>query len=110
MLQYLNQDVFATTVQQEEIVLVDFSADWCGPCQMLQPILEEVAEEFDGKATIAKVDVDQNPALNAVFNIRSVPTLLFFKKGELVKNLQGVQSKKLLREELENLLSNQEVA
>jgi thioredoxin 1 len=74
-------------------VLVDFWADWCGPCKMIAPILEEVAHSHEGKVRIAKLNVDENSAIAARFNIRSIPTLLLFKEGALVAQKVGAVSK-----------------
>ena len=83
--------------------MVDFRATWCGPCNMLMPVLEQLAEEWQDKAVFGMVDVDQSPALAARYAVSTVPTLLFFKDGELVGELVGMQSKKRVGDMLAKL-------
>ncbi len=96
---------------QEEVlnadmpVLIDFWAAWCGPCRMVAPSIEELAEEFEGRAKVAKLDVDHNPQVSMQFGIRSIPTLLFFKDGRVVDQLIGVAPKKVLAGKLESLVA-----
>lgn len=85
-------------------VLIDFWAEWCGPCKMLSPIVEELAGEYEGKAIIASVDVDSNPNVSAKFGIRSIPTLLFFKDGEIVDKQVGYVPKAALAQKLDGVL------
>jgi len=85
-------------------VLVDFWATWCGPCRQIAPIIEDLADEFEGRAKIGKVDVDENPQVAQQFGIRSIPTLLFFKDGEVQEQLVGASGKKPLKQKLEQLV------
>ena len=84
-------------------VLVDFWAEWCGPCKMIAPILDEIAKEKAGTVKIAKVNVDTNQSLSARYNVRAIPTLLFFKNGELKDQITGMTSKKDLLSRLDAL-------
>jgi thioredoxin 1 len=86
-------------------VLVDFWAEWCGPCKMVAPVLDELAKEYEGKIKIAKVDVDQNQQVAGNFNIRSIPTLLFFKNGQVVKQLIGAHPKTKLITEIQEVIA-----
>ena len=82
-------------------VLVDFWAEWCGPCRMLAPTIDALADELDGKAVIGKLDVDENPTVPGNFGVRSIPALLVFKGGQLVDQTIGLQSKDALKKLLE---------
>ncbi len=85
-------------------VVVDFWAEWCGPCKMIAPILSEIASEQSGKVTIAKLNVDENPDLAMRFNVMSIPTLLVFNNGEVAKRLVGAKGKGQLLQELDEFL------
>lgn len=85
-------------------VLVDCFAVWCGPCQMMAPTIEELAEEYAGRVIVGKLDVDENPATAQKFGIRSIPTLLFIKDGKVVEQTVGVQSRDVLQDKLDALL------
>ena len=85
-------------------VLVDFWAEWCGPCKMIAPVVEELATEFDGKMSFAKVDVDSNPGISTNYGIRSIPTLMIFKNGEPVDQIVGAVGKNILVERINKSL------
>lgn len=89
----VNTQTFKELVQKDTLLVVDFYATWCGPCKMLAPVLDEVAAEFEGKATIVKVDVDESEELAIEFGIRTVPTVLFFKGGQVVDKFVGAVPK-----------------
>jgi thioredoxin 1 len=85
-------------------ILVDFWADWCGPCKLIAPILEELVAEFEGKLRVAKLDVDDNPAITGRLSVMSIPTLILFKDGDIATRLVGAKGKNQLRQELEAFL------
>src|SRR5213592_467520 len=100
----LNESNFDREVTQDDKpVIVDFWADWCGPCKMIAPVLDEIAREKAGSVKVAKVNVDENQSLSLKFNIRAIPALLFFKNGQLRDQVTGVASKKDLLNRIEAL-------
>ena len=94
---------FEETVNKYPIVLVDFWADWCGPCKMLEPVIEDLAEEYAGKVVFAKLNVDKNKTTSSRFGVSSIPTMILFKNGEPVKQMVGAQRKP----QLSNIIDKQ---
>ena len=103
--QTLSDSNFEDSVLKTNVpVLVDFWAEWCGPCRMIAPTVDAVAEAYQGRATVGKLNVDDNPATAAKFGIRSIPTLLVFKDGEIVDRIVGVADKSTLQAALDKTL------
>ncbi|NGX26574.1 MAG: Thioredoxin [Chlamydiae bacterium] len=94
---YLEEETFQQGIGTG-LVLVDFYADWCGPCRMLTPILEEVVKELDGKARIAKIDIDKAQNIASSFQVTSIPTLILFKDGKEIGRLVGLRDKETIKE------------
>jgi len=99
-----DKDFDENVVKSALPVLVDFWAVWCGPCQIQNPILEELAKQYNGKVVIAKLNVDENPATAAKFGVMSIPTLMLFNGGQVVKQWIGVQGKDALASEFKKIL------
>ena len=94
----VDKETFSSEVlQNDKLVLVDFWAEWCGPCRMIAPTVEELAADYTGKVTVGKLNVDNNPAAASQYGVRSIPTLLLFKGGEVVEQLVGLADKPKLQ-------------
>jgi len=89
---------------ESRLVVVDCGAEWCGPCKRVAPIIDELADEYEGKAVIGKCDVDESPNIPAKFGIRNVPTVLFIKEGKVLDRMVGANAKSAYKEKIEELL------
>ena len=96
-----DKDVLKST----DVVMVDFWAAWCSPCKMVAPVVEELAKEYEGKAKFFKLNTDENPEIASRYNIRGIPTLMFFKNGEIAEQIVGVVPKAQLKAKLDSLLA-----
>ena len=95
---------FNELVNGDKPVVVDFWAEWCGPCRMITPIIDELAAEYEGRAIIGKVNVDENDEITGQFGIRNIPTILYFKNGEIVDKFVGAAQKSVLEDKLKAIL------
>ena len=98
--QFTDDNFQETALDNSGVAVVDFWAEWCGPCRMITPIIDELAAEYDGKATIGKVNVDHNPNTSMKYGVRSIPTILILKNGEVVDKHVGVTTKQALQEKI----------
>ena len=102
-IEFKDDNFEAEVIKSEKPVLIDFWAPWCGPCQVMGPIIEELADEVGDKVKVGKLNVDENPGVAQKFDIISIPTIKIFKDGKEIKNFVGVQAKDSLKEELEKI-------
>lgn len=101
----LNESNFDKTISETNLpILIDLWASWCGPCRQLSPIIDELSKEYEDKLLICKVNVDDNSSLAEKYHIRSIPTILFIKNGQVSETLVGLSSKESLREKIENFI------
>lgn len=91
----------AEVLDSDKVTLVDFWAEWCGPCKMMTPVVEELAKEYEGKAVIGKLNVDDNPEAPFNYNVRGIPTFLLFKNGQLVDKVIGATTKQALKDKID---------
>jgi thioredoxin 1 len=103
-LEITDQNFEELVMKSDKPVLVDFWAEWCGPCRMIGPVVEELSNDYEGKAVIGKVNVDENPGVSAQFGIRSIPTILFIKNGEVVDRNVGAAPKAQLADKLNAII------
>ena len=102
-LQLTEQNFDETLAAHSEVLMVDFWAEWCGPCRAIAPVLDDLAKEAGGRVTLAKVNVDENPGLAARYGIRSIPTVLFMKDGKVADQIIGAVPKAKIKEKLDTL-------
>lgn len=100
----ITNENFESLKNGSQPLVVDFWATWCGPCRMVGPVIAELAEQYDGKITVGKCDVEENEDLAVEFGIRNIPTILFFKNGQVVDKLVGAQPKAKIEEKFQSLL------
>lgn len=103
-LEFTDANFEELVLKSDKPVIVDLWAEWCGPCRMVGPIIEEIGQEYEGKAVVGKLDVDNNPTVTAKFGVRNIPTILFFKNGEIVDKQVGAVPKAVLISKLEQYM------
>jgi thioredoxin 1 len=101
----INDEKGKELIESGEIIIIDFAANWCGPCKVIGPIIEKLAEKYADKVTIGKIDIDDNSDLANTYGVRNIPTILFFKNGEVVDKSVGAVPESKIEEKIENLLN-----
>jgi len=91
-------------LQSDKVTLIDLWAEWCGPCRIMSPVIEELAQEYQGRAAVGKLNVDDNPEVPVNYNVRGIPTFLLFKNGELKEKIVGAQTKQFIKDKIESFL------
>ena len=104
VLHVTDADFEEKVIKSELPVLVDFWAAWCGPCRAIAPVIEELAEEYEGKVVVAKMNVDENPATPGKFGIRAIPTLILFKDGQVVEQITGAVAKAMIEQAIQKVI------
>lgn len=103
-IEFTDKNFNKEVIGSDKAVLVDFWATWCGPCQMMSPIIEEISREMEGRVKVGKLEVDSNPEMAGKYEIMSIPVLKIFKGGKVVKEFIGLQNKEVLKKELESFI------
>ncbi len=101
---YINQEEFDQIIGSNDLVVVDYTAPWCGPCKVVAPLIDRLSEEYDGKAAVVKIDIDKNPDNPKKYGIRSIPAVLIFNKGQVVETIVGKTSYEVFSNKLEEQL------
>ncbi len=106
MLKKITKGNFKPTIRNNDVTVIDFYADWCGPCKAFEPVLKKVARSYAGKAVVGKINIDNSQTLAKKYDVKSIPTVLFFKDGELVGKSKGAQTYSRLSKNIESLLES----
>ncbi|SET27930.1 thioredoxin [[Clostridium] polysaccharolyticum] len=102
-LKFTDENFEEEVLKSSQLIIVDLYADWCGPCKMLGPVIEQLAQEYEGKVKIGKLNVDESPAIAQKYGVMTIPTVLFFKNGEVVHKIVGVERKETFEEKIAEL-------
>ena len=105
-LNFTDQDFKTQVLENTQPVIVDFWAPWCGPCKAISPIISELAQEFEGKVKVGKINVDENSQVAGQYSVMSIPSVVFFKNGQPIRTMVGAQSKENYKQEIESILGS----